>query len=152
MEIGRKIHTSTGKNNMAVATSFQTCVSTSISCNRATSHLSSPLLVQSFVSRPVLKSSSSFSQFSLFLFPLIDRHRGINRCTIRRNHRVKQGIMTEQLVLRGTLKGHNGWVTQIATNPQDPDRILSGSRGTYECYLFKCIVAGVQKDSRRIFR
>lgn len=40
--------------------------------------------------------------------------------------------MAEGLTLRGTLKGHNGWVTQIATNPQDPDRILSGSRGTYE--------------------
>lgn len=36
--------------------------------------------------------------------------------------------MTEGLTLRGTLKGHNGWVTQIATNPQDPDKILSGSR------------------------
>ncbi|CAH3043238.1 unnamed protein product [Porites lobata] len=36
--------------------------------------------------------------------------------------------MAEGLSLRGTLKGHNGWVTQIATNPQDPDRILSGSR------------------------
>lgn len=37
--------------------------------------------------------------------------------------------MAEQLVLKGTLKGHNGWVTQIATNPQIPDKILSGSRG-----------------------
>ncbi|PFX31520.1 receptor of activated protein C kinase 1-like [Stylophora pistillata] len=36
--------------------------------------------------------------------------------------------MAEQLVLKGTLKGHNGWVTQIATNPQIPDKILSGSR------------------------
>jgi len=30
--------------------------------------------------------------------------------------------------LRGTLKGHNGWVTQIATTPQDPNQILSASR------------------------
>jgi len=34
----------------------------------------------------------------------------------------------EQLSLRGTLKGHNGWVTQIATTPQDPNQILSASR------------------------
>jgi len=34
----------------------------------------------------------------------------------------------EQLTLRGTLKGHNGWVTQIATTPQDPNQILSSSR------------------------
>jgi guanine nucleotide-binding protein subunit beta-2-like 1 protein len=36
--------------------------------------------------------------------------------------------MSEQLVLKGTLKGHNGWVTQIATNPLNPDTILSSSR------------------------
>ena len=37
--------------------------------------------------------------------------------------------MTEQLKLRGTLKGHGGWVTQIATTPAVPDMILSASRG-----------------------
>ncbi|KAJ8798166.1 hypothetical protein J1605_016799 [Eschrichtius robustus] len=37
-------------------------------------------------------------------------------------------VMTEQMTLRGTLKGHNGWVTQIATTPQFPDMILSASR------------------------
>uniref|UniRef100_A0A674NRB7 Small ribosomal subunit protein RACK1 n=1 Tax=Takifugu rubripes TaxID=31033 RepID=A0A674NRB7_TAKRU len=37
--------------------------------------------------------------------------------------------MTEQMTLRGTLKGHSGWVTQIATTPQYPDMILSASRG-----------------------
>ena len=36
--------------------------------------------------------------------------------------------MAEQLTLRGTLKGHNGWVTQIATTPMFPDMILSASR------------------------
>jgi len=36
--------------------------------------------------------------------------------------------MAEQMVLSGTLKGHNGWVTQIATTPQSPDNILSASR------------------------
>lgn len=37
--------------------------------------------------------------------------------------------MSETLQLRGTLRGHNGWVTQIATNPKYPDTILSCSRG-----------------------
>merc|ERR1719147_80672 len=32
------------------------------------------------------------------------------------------------MTLRGTLQGHGGWVTQIATNPQYPDTILSASR------------------------
>merc|ERR1711910_225290 len=40
----------------------------------------------------------------------------------------KSTKMAEQLSLRGTLKGHNGWVTQIATTPQDPNQILSASR------------------------
>jgi len=36
--------------------------------------------------------------------------------------------MTEQLKLRGSLKGHNGWITQIATTSANPDMILSASR------------------------
>ncbi|XP_071953051.1 small ribosomal subunit protein RACK1 [Antedon mediterranea] len=36
--------------------------------------------------------------------------------------------MAEQMTLKGTLKGHNGWVTQIATAPRFPDMILSSSR------------------------
>jgi len=36
--------------------------------------------------------------------------------------------MTETLQRRGTLMGHSGWVTQIATNPKYPDMILSSSR------------------------
>ena len=39
--------------------------------------------------------------------------------------------MGEQMTLRGTLQGHEGWVTQIATTPQYPDVILSASRGRY---------------------
>lgn len=39
--------------------------------------------------------------------------------------------MTETLQLRGTLRGHNGWVTQIATNPKYSDLILSASRGEF---------------------
>ncbi|XP_071105836.1 small ribosomal subunit protein RACK1-like [Haliotis cracherodii] len=34
----------------------------------------------------------------------------------------------EQMTLKGTLEGHGNWVTQIATNPQYPDTILSASR------------------------
>lgn len=37
--------------------------------------------------------------------------------------------MSESLQLRGTLRGHNGWVTQIAINPKYPDMIISSSRG-----------------------
>uniref|UniRef100_A0A8W8MWD8 Small ribosomal subunit protein RACK1 n=1 Tax=Magallana gigas TaxID=29159 RepID=A0A8W8MWD8_MAGGI len=36
--------------------------------------------------------------------------------------------MAEQMTLRGTLQGHGGWVTQIATTPQYPDMVLSASR------------------------
>jgi guanine nucleotide-binding protein subunit beta-2-like 1 protein len=36
--------------------------------------------------------------------------------------------MTEQLRMRGTLEGHGGWVTQIATTPEVPDMVLSSSR------------------------
>lgn len=34
----------------------------------------------------------------------------------------------EELLLKGTLIGHNSWVTQIATNNRFPDTILSSSR------------------------
>jgi len=36
--------------------------------------------------------------------------------------------MAEQMTLKGTLKGHSGWVTQIATTPLNADQILSCSR------------------------
>lgn len=35
---------------------------------------------------------------------------------------------SEYISLRGVLKGHNGWVTCIATSMENPDMILSGSR------------------------
>jgi guanine nucleotide-binding protein subunit beta-2-like 1 protein len=35
---------------------------------------------------------------------------------------------TEVLVLRGTLEGHNGWVTSLSTCPANPDLLLSSSR------------------------
>lgn len=34
----------------------------------------------------------------------------------------------EQMILKGELDAHTGWVTQIATTPQDPNRLLSCSR------------------------
>ena len=37
--------------------------------------------------------------------------------------------MAEALVFRGTLKGHSGWVTAIATSAETPNTILSSSRG-----------------------
>uniref|UniRef100_A0A1I8IY54 Small ribosomal subunit protein RACK1 n=1 Tax=Macrostomum lignano TaxID=282301 RepID=A0A1I8IY54_9PLAT len=36
--------------------------------------------------------------------------------------------MAEHMQYKGQLIGHNGWVTQIATNPQFPNMILSASR------------------------
>jgi len=36
--------------------------------------------------------------------------------------------MADNFQLRGILKGHNGWVTCIATSAENPDQILSGSR------------------------
>jgi guanine nucleotide-binding protein subunit beta-2-like 1 protein len=36
--------------------------------------------------------------------------------------------MGEKLTLRGELKGHGGWVTAIATTPEDPNMILTASR------------------------
>ena len=35
---------------------------------------------------------------------------------------------SEQLTLKGYLKGHTNWVTQIATNPQYPELLFSASR------------------------
>lgn len=36
--------------------------------------------------------------------------------------------MAEQMQLKGTLKGHNGWVTQVATTARYPDMLVSASR------------------------
>lgn len=45
--------------------------------------------------------------------------------------------MAEQMQLKGTLKGHNGWVTQIATNARYPNMIISSSRGM-RCHDLVC--------------
>jgi guanine nucleotide-binding protein subunit beta-2-like 1 protein len=34
----------------------------------------------------------------------------------------------DSLTLRGTLVGHNDWVTSLATTPEDPNLLLSSSR------------------------
>lgn len=39
-----------------------------------------------------------------------------------------QTSMSENLTLRGTLKGHADWVTSLATTPEDPNLLLSSSR------------------------
>lgn len=36
--------------------------------------------------------------------------------------------MSEQLVYKGSLEGHKGWVTAIATSTENPDMILTASR------------------------
>jgi guanine nucleotide-binding protein subunit beta-2-like 1 protein len=41
---------------------------------------------------------------------------------------VEQNIPTHELVLRGILEGHSGWVTSVATSPAKEDTIISGSR------------------------
>jgi guanine nucleotide-binding protein subunit beta-2-like 1 protein len=37
-------------------------------------------------------------------------------------------MANEQMVMRGTLRGHSDWVTQVATNPLYPDMVVSASR------------------------
>jgi hypothetical protein len=48
--------------------------------------------------------------------------------------------MSESLRYLGSLEGHKGWVTAIATSSENPDMILTASRGelaklTYNFYL-----------------
>ncbi|KAF6516918.1 hypothetical protein HZS61_004121 [Fusarium oxysporum f. sp. conglutinans] len=43
-------------------------------------------------------------------------------------HRLVTANMAEQLILKGTLEGHNGWVTSLATSMENPNMLLSASR------------------------
>jgi guanine nucleotide-binding protein subunit beta-2-like 1 protein len=43
--------------------------------------------------------------------------------------------MGDQLTLRGTLVGHGGWITAIATTPEDPNMILSSSRDRVRAFF-----------------
>jgi hypothetical protein len=48
-----------------------------------------------------------------------------------------ENIMSESLRFLGSLEGHKGWVTAIATSSENPDMILTASRGTLKmplCY------------------
>ena len=40
--------------------------------------------------------------------------------------------MTESLRFLGTMEGHKGWITAIATSSENPDMILTASRGTLQ--------------------
>jgi hypothetical protein len=40
-------------------------------------------------------------------------------------------IMSDQLRYLGQMAGHKGWVTAIATSSENPDMILTASRGEY---------------------
>merc|ERR1712076_347906 len=47
-----------------------------------------------------------------------------NRKKTKKYKMARQEVMT----LKGSLEGHGGWVTQIATNPQFPEMLISSSR------------------------
>jgi len=40
--------------------------------------------------------------------------------------------MGEQIKLEGQLRGHNGWVTQIAASPVYKNMLVSSSRGFFQ--------------------
>ena len=40
--------------------------------------------------------------------------------------------MSESLRFLGSMEGHKGWVTAIATSSENPDMILTASRGTLQ--------------------
>jgi len=40
-------------------------------------------------------------------------------------------MSTESLIFKGSLEGHKGWVTAIATSSENPDMLLTASRGEY---------------------
>jgi guanine nucleotide-binding protein subunit beta-2-like 1 protein len=39
--------------------------------------------------------------------------------------------MGEPLAYKGSLAGHSGWITAIATSSENPDMILTASRGEW---------------------
>ena len=62
----------------------------------------------------------------------------------------------DHLVLRASLHGHNGWVTSIATTMQQPDMLLTASRGqnnntqhTQRTLLDRTKPSGTTRDIRR---
>ena len=77
-----------------------------------------------FVKTPWLQQKIRKSAARIFLFRWI----GTSIGSPNRSPHQKTLMAAETLQLRGTLTGHNGWVTQIATNPKYPDIVLSASR------------------------
>ena len=53
------------------------------------------------------------------------------------------------MTLRADLRGHSDWITQIATNPQYPDMILSASRGNDRHISGKLRITGKFSCSRK---
>lgn len=45
--------------------------------------------------------------------------------------RIPQTTMSESLRYLGSLQGHKGWITAIATSSENPDMILTASRGRF---------------------
>jgi hypothetical protein len=53
----------------------------------------------------------------------------------------QMGDSQQALYLRGTLTGHNGWITAIATGePGAQDTVLTASRGKFVFSLLLCVV------------
>ena len=48
--------------------------------------------------------------------------------------------MAEQMYYKGSLRYHNDWVTQIATNIKFPDTLLSASRGKINFHFLVKII------------
>ena len=70
-------------------------------------------------------SDSAFTLFSLSSFYHISAARTLSKSLYN---------MSEPLMFKGTLAGHSGWVTAIATSPENPDMILTASRGEFEAF------------------
>ena len=68
--------------------------------------------------------SRSYPLFFLFVFILF-----IHLLSSPQNN--PKLSMPDSLVFKGTLQGHGGWVTAIATSPENPDMILTASRGKF---------------------
>ena len=57
--------------------------------------------------------------------------------------------MTDQIVFRGELVGHGGWVTSIATSSADPNTILTSSRDKVRPFPRPSLISKIQFRSYR---
>lgn len=63
----------------------------------------------------------------------------VNRISDPRRRRThSENNMSESLRFLGSLEGHKGWVTAIATSSENPDMILTASRGTLRAARYYC--------------